>query len=406
MLYIDDIPLRDVAESTGTPCYVYGWQDIESRYTELKDALSGVDAHIRYAVKANSNLSILRRLAGLGSGFDIVSGGELERVLLAGGDPQTVVFSGVGKSIQEISFAIKCGIGCFNVESAAEAERIAEQSRLLGRTVNVAIRVNPDINVETHPYITTGLRENKFGLPETQAHQLASRIHRDVPTLRFLGLACHIGSQLHDLNPYSEALDAMLRCQRQLQEVDIPCSVIDMGGGFGISYDTEKRLSFMELGAVVRNKVQAGTRLEVEPGRSIVGEAGVLLTRVEYLKPAIEDGYRDFCIVDAAMNDLLRPSLYQAFHEIEPVETGLGEKRAWDVVGPVCETGDFLGNRRTFAAHEGQLLAIRDTGAYGFTMSSNYNSRPRVPEVIVDGDSWTVARKRESMSDLVGLEVS
>ena len=405
LLHADDVSLREIAVKNGTPCYVYALRDIEQRYEEVDTSLAATPHKIRYAVKANSNLAILRRMVALGSGFDIVSGGELERVMFAGGDPKSVVFSGVGKSLQEISFAIKAGIGCFNVESESEVVRIAESAKALGRKVDVSIRINPNVAVETHPYITTGLHENKFGIPEEKALNLAVHIHRNMPTLNFQGLACHIGSQLHDVEPYLSVLDSLLSCKSRLADQDVPCSTVDIGGGFGIQYEDESPFSFSELAGCIKDRSLDETELEIEPGRYLVADAGVLLTRVEYLKPAHEEGFRNFCVIDAAMNDLIRPSLYQAYHEVEPVEVIEGEEREWDIVGPVCESGDFLARGRRLAAHEGQLLAIRSVGAYGFTMSSNYNTRYRAAEIIVERDMVTVARQRESIQDLIRLEL-
>lgn len=404
VLCADDIPLNAIAAQVGTPCYVYSWSDVAARYQELKHALGSTSARIRYSVKANSNLEILSRMVQLGAGFDIVSGGELERLIRAGADPSDVVFSGVGKSHQEVSFALKSGIGCFNVESVAETRRIAEIAQRLAVTARVAIRVNPDIDVDTHPYIATGMRENKFGMPEEDAFQLAVEIAHDMPNLEFMGLACHIGSQVTELGPYGDSIDAILELRSRLREADIHCAVIDIGGGFGIRYRDEEPFSFAELGELISKRPLQDIELDVEPGRSLVGSAGVLLTRVEYLKPATVAGYLDFCVVDAAMNDLIRPALYAAFHDVEKVTSTEGEVRIWNIVGPVCETGDFLATARSLALQEGDLLAVRDVGAYGFVMSSNYNSRLRPAEVIVEGEAWMVARRRESMTDLLNLE--
>ena len=313
----DDIPLSAIAEQVGTPCYVYSWTDVAARYRELEHALGSVDARIRFAVKSNSNLEVLRRLVDLGAGFDIVSGGELERVIRAGADPSDVVFSGVGKSQQEISFALKAGIGCFNVESVPEALRIAEIAKQLGLTAPIAIRVNPDIDVDTHPYIATGMRENKFGMPEDDAFELAIDISHNKPILEFMGLACHIGSQVTELEPYGDSLDAILELRSRILDAGVSCPVIDIGGGFGIRYCEEEPFSFDELGELIAQRLTQDIKLDVEPGRSLIGSAGVLLTHVEYLKPATVAGYRDFCVVDAAMNDLIRPALYEAFHDIE-----------------------------------------------------------------------------------------
>lgn len=400
----DDIPLSDIAAYVGTPCYTYSWSDIEARYQELNRAIRSVDARIRYAVKANSNIEVLRRMVAIGAGFDIVSGGELERVIRAGGSPSDVVFSGVGKSHQEISFGLKAGIRCFNVESKAEMFRIAEIAERLAITARVAIRVNPDIDVDTHPYIATGMRENKFGMPENDAFQLAVEIANDMPNLEFVGLACHIGSQLTEIEPYADSLDALVELRSRLRKSGITCEVIDIGGGFGITYSDEVPFSFADLGELISQRPLQNIEVDVEPGRSLIGSAGVLLTRVEYLKPATRAGYLDFCIVDAAMNDLIRPALYDAFHDVEKVIDTDGEARDWNIVGPICETGDFLATARPLSLREGDLLAIRDVGAYGFVMSSNYNSRLRPAEVVVEGDSWVVSRRRESINDMLNLE--
>ncbi len=405
-LYADEVALSEIAAQVGTPCYVYNWQDVATSYRELERAVSTANVRIRYAVKANSNIAMLRRMAYLGAGFDIVSGGELERIIRAGGDPAATVFSGVGKTQQEISFALKVGIGCFNVESFPEMYRIADMAAHLGLRAPVAIRVNPDINVATHPYIATGMRENKFGLPESEAFALAVEVVKDLPSLQFMGLACHIGSQLTELAPYAASLDAMLALRERLREKRIECATLDIGGGFGIRYADEEPLSFDALGSLFAERSLQDIAIEVEPGRSLVGPAGVLLTRVEYLKPAASEGYQDFCVVDAAMNDFIRPSLYGAIHRVEKAITSDGDRRDWNIVGPICETGDFLAMARSLELQEKDLLVIRDAGAYGFVMSSNYNSRPRPAEVMVDGDTWCVARRRETLSDVLELELT
>ena len=343
-------------------------------------------------------------MVNLGAGFDIVSGGELERVLRVGAHPTEVVFSGVGKTRQELTLALKLGIGCFNVESVAETRRLAEIAQQLSLTARVAIRVNPDIDVDTHPYIATGMRENKFGMPQNDALELAVEIAHNMPSLQFMGLAYHIGSQLTELEPYGDSLDAILELRSRLLEAEVPCTSIDIGGGFGIRYHDEEPFSFAEFGKLISQRGLQDVELDVEPGRSLIGSAGVLLTRVEYLKPAPLPGYPNFCVVDAAMNDLIRPALYEAFHDIEEVVATDIEEHNWNIVGPICETGDFLGIERLLSPQEGDLLAIRDVGAYGFVMSSNYNSRLRPAEVIVEGDDWMVARRRESIADLIDLE--
>ena len=402
-LLVDGVPLKDIAEAVGTPAYVYSWPDIRHRYQRLDAALRGIDRRICYAVKANANLSVLARLAGLGAGFDVVSGGELERVLRAGGSPAKVVFSGVGKSEMDIDFAIKCGIGTFNVESASELRRIKARAALLGRAAPVSIRVNPDVDPNTHPYIATGLKESKFGVPASQARQLY-REAKESPALEIVGIDCHIGSQVAEAAPFEQALAALLQVLEALAAEGIALRHIDIGGGFGIAYGGgEAALDIDALGVALRRQLAGRPQtLLVEPGRFLVAEAGVLLTRVEYLKPV--PGAAGFAVVDAAMNDLLRPALYQAWHPIDEVEAGEAEAACWDVVGPVCESGDFLGLQRTLAVAEGSLLAIGCAGAYGFVQSSNYNGRPRAAEVIVDEGRFQVARKRETVSESWRLE--
>ena len=403
-LCADEVRLADVASAVGTPAYVYCWTDIEARYDELSRALAGIDHRICYAVKANSNLSILARLAALGASFDIVSGGELERLLRAGGSPAKVVFSGVGKSESDIDFAIKCGIGCFNVESASELERLDARAGLIGQRARVSVRVNPDVDPATHPYIATGLKESKFGVPPSQAPELYRRAASS-PRLEVVGIDCHIGSQVMDAGPFESALGTLLELVDDLEHDGVVLRHIDVGGGFGVRYDDELALDLAALGRALKDRLAGrGIELLVEPGRFLVAEAGVLLTRVEYLKPAASDDQRNFAVVDAAMNDLIRPALYQAWHDVETVSKATAPVRKWNVVGPVCESGDFLALDRELALAEGSLLAIRTAGAYGFVQSSNYNSRPRAAEVLVAGGEFAVARRRETMTDLMGLE--
>lgn len=403
-LCADAVPLASIAAAVGTPAYVYVWSVVRERYRLLAAGLDGLDHRICYAVKANSNLAILSRLGELGAGYDIVSGGELERVLRAGGDPARVVFSGVGKSTEDIDFGIKAGIDAFNVESASELRRLEARARLLGRKARVSVRVNPDVDADTHPYIATGLKESKFGVPPGQALQLYRRVfasaHLDVA-----GIDCHIGSQIADVEPFRQALTALLELVEALGRHGIGLDHIDIGGGFGITYEDEPALDLDALGDVLRPTLgRRRLQLRVEPGRYLVADAGILLTRVEYLKPALAPGYRNFAVVDAAMNDLIRPALYQARHAVEPVVEGDGPRARWDVVGPVCETGDFLALDRELKLKEGDLLAVRTAGAYGFVQSSNYNTRPRGAEVLVDGDEFAVVRKREVVADLLRLE--
>ena len=403
-LHVDEVPLTRVADAVGTPAYVYSWTDVHDRYQALDSALEGIDHRICYAVKANSNLSILARLASLGAGFDIVSSGELERVLRAGGDPERVVFSGVGKSDAEIDFGVKCGIGTFNVESAAELERIEARSGIVGRAARVSVRVNPDVDANTHPYISTGLKENKFGVPAPTACELYRRAHAS-PALDVVGIDCHIGSQVADVEPFQDALATLIDLVDTLAAEGITLKHIDVGGGFGVTYRDEKCLDVAQFGRVV--KAGLGDRaleLLVEPGRYLVAEAGVLLTRVEYLKPATAPGMRNFAVVDAAMNDLIRPPLYGAWHDVQPVVAYDVTPMRWDVVGPVCETADFIARDRDLALEPGLLLAVRTAGAYGFVQSSNYNTRVRPPEVLVEGEAFATARQRESINDLLRLE--
>ena len=403
-LHVDGVALADIAAATGTPAYVYSWTDIRSRYRQMDAALADVPHRICYAVKANSNLSVLARLASLGSGFDIVSGGELERVLRAGGEPKQVVFSGVGKTAAEIGFAIKCDIGCFNVESAGELGRIVAQAQLLGRRARIAVRVNPDVDANTHPYIATGQKESKFGVHPALALDLYRRAAA-APELDIVGVDCHIGSQIADLGPFRAALAALGQMIDALEAEGVVLRHVDIGGGFGICYRDEPFFDLAALGRLARDAL-AGRDIEllVEPGRFLVADAGVLLTRVEYLKPAPGPGYGAYAVVDAAMNDLIRPALYQAWHDVEAVIENDAQPQRWHLVGPVCETGDFLALDRPLAIEAGDLLAIKSAGAYGFVQSSNYNSRPRAAEVVVDGDDFAVARKRETAADLMHLE--
>ena len=403
-LSANNVPLADIANAVGTPVYVYSWPDIRDAQQRLARALGGIDHGICYAVKANANLSVLARLAALGIGFDIVSGGELERVLRAGGDPAKVVFSGVGKSAAEIDFAIKCGVDAINVESASEMERVAARADLLGRSARIAIRVNPNVDPDTHPYIATGMTQSKFGVPPDQALALYRRA-ASAKALTVVGIACHIGSQISRVAPFREALTALLALVDDVEAQGIRLQHIDLGGGFGVRYRNEQPLDVNALATALRREMAGrGLKLLLEPGRYLVAEAGVLLTRIEYLKPAPTPAHRSHAIVDAAMNDLLRPALYQAWHDVQPVARTNAVAQRWNIVGPVCESGDFLALDRELAVEEGALLAIRSVGAYGFAQSSNYNSRPRAAEVLVDEDGFAVARRRETPNDLLRLE--
>jgi diaminopimelate decarboxylase len=397
-LHAEDAPISDIASHHGTPCYVYSRRALETAFGEYRDALADTDHLICYAVKANSNLAVLNLLARLGAGFDIVSVGELERVVAAGADPSKVVFSGVGKRAQEMARALELGIYCFNLESAAELEVLARVAGELGCVAPVSVRVNPDVDARTHPYISTGLRENKFGLTVDEALAVYRRA-AELPSIRITGMDCHIGSQLTEISPFIDALHRLLALVDILGSEGIPIGHLDLGGGLGVRYRDENPPAIADYIGAVRQAL-AGRELQLlfEPGRSITANAGILVTRVEYLKTTPE---HNFALVDAAMNDMIRPALYQAWLDIQPVERNGGEARRWDVVGPVCETGDFLGKDRELAISEGDLLAVFGAGAYGFTMSSNYNTRPRAAEVMVDGEQVHLVRARESIADIM-----
>jgi diaminopimelate decarboxylase len=397
-LQAEGVDLAEIAAQIGTPCYVYSRATLERHWRVFDEALGTHPHLICYAVKANSSLAVLQVLARLGSGFDIVSEGELARVLRAGGDPSRIVFSGVGKRASEMRAALEAGIRCFNVESEPELQRLNEVAGESGNVAPVSLRVNPDVDAGTHPYISTGLRDNKFGIDVDIALDTFRRA-ADLPNLEVTGIDCHIGSQLTDITPFVDALERVLVLVDRLQEDGITLQHIDLGGGLGIQYEQQDHPPLpdayaLELLAHLNGRPQ---QLLLEPGRAIAGNAGILLTRVEYLK---HTQHKNFAIVDAAMNDLQRPALYNAWHEIVPVQPREGDTTSYDIVGPVCETGDFLGKQRKLALAEGDLLAVRSAGAYGFTMSSNYNSRPRAAEVMVDGDQLHVIRERESVDDL------
>lgn len=400
-LFAESVPLGEIAAEFGTPCYVYSSAAIRTTYQTFDHAFGQRNHLICYAVKANSNLAILNLLARLGSGFDIVSGGELQRVLKAGGDPQKTVFSGVGKTLDEMRAALAANILCFNVESEMELLALNEVAGQMGKIAPVSLRVNPDVDANTHPYISTGMKENKFGIPAADAERIYSLAHQ-LPHIHVRGLDCHIGSQLTEIAPFIEAANKMLDLLARLQTTGITIEHLDLGGGLGVRYDLESPPSIETyvnaLCAVTTNYPQ---QLLIEPGRSMVGNAGLLLTRVHYLKHA---PHRNFAIVDAAMNDLLRPALYQAYHAILPVARRTGEIKTYQVVGPVCETGDFLGHDRNLILEKNDLLAVMSAGAYGMSMSSNYNTRPRAAEVMVDGDTIHLVRARETIDDLYAQE--
>ncbi len=398
-LHGEKVSLSRLAERHGTPLYVYSRATLERHWHAFDDALGDLPHLVCYAVKANSNLAVLDVLARLGSGFDIVSVGELERVLRAGGDPSRVVFSGVGKRADEMATALAAGIRCFNVESGAELERLNTIAGQAGERAPMSLRVNPDVDAGTHPYIATGLRENKFGVDVDSAFDLY-RAAAEMPHVEIIGIDCHIGSQLTGLAPFTDALVRVLALIDRLGDAGITLHHLDLGGGLGIRYSDETPPEPADYARALHPLI-ADRELEllIEPGRAIAGNAGVLLTRVEHLKLTDD---RAFAIVDAAMNDLIRPALYQAWMTIEPVVSNTtAETRRYDIVGPVCETGDFLGKERELALAEGDLLAVRGAGAYGFVMSSNYNTRPRAAEVLVDGSEAHLVRARETIADLM-----
>jgi diaminopimelate decarboxylase len=400
-LHAEAVSLAQVAERYGTPCYVYSRAAVTETYRAFDTAFAGRDHLVCYAVKANSSLAVLNVLARLGSGFDIVSGGELARVLAAGGDPRKIVFSGVGKTAEEMRRALMAGILCFNVESESELARLEAVAAQCGRTAAMSLRVNPDVDPGTHPYIATGLRQNKFGIPYEDALALYRRA-REMRHLAIAGIGCHIGSQLTEVTPFVAALDRVLELADRLQSEGIALAHVDVGGGLGIRYRDESPPAAGDYAKALTSRLGSRTlKILLEPGRALVGEAGLLLTRVEYLKHGRE---RNFAVVDAAMNDLLRPALYDAWHEVRPVRAGSGGAR-YEIVGPVCETGDFLARDRALDLREGDLLAVMAAGAYGMSMSSNYNTRPRAAEVMVDGGAMHLIREREAVSELMAREM-
>jgi len=401
-LALDGVPLREVAEKFGTPCYVYSRAAIEAAFREFDQGLAAIDHLVCYAVKANSNLAVLDALARLGAGFDIVSGGELARVLAAGGRAERVIFSGVGKSEAEMRAALAAGIKCFNVESEPELERLDAIAGSMGRSAAVSLRINPDVDARTHPYISTGLAGNKFGIPHARA-LAAYRRAAAARHLRVIGIGCHIGSQILETSPLEEALERVLELAAALAAEGIRLEHLDLGGGFGIRYRDETP---PDIGAYCRGLAARlagrGFQVMLEPGRAIVGAAGVLLTKVEYLKL---DKARHFAVVDASMSELVRPALYGSYHEIVPVVERRGARaETYDVVGPVCESSDVLGTDRALAVEAGDILAILSAGAYGMTMASNYNSRPRPPEVVIDRGRAVETRARESVEELYARE--
>ncbi|HZW24270.1 MAG TPA: diaminopimelate decarboxylase [Gallionella sp.] len=400
-LCVEQVPLADIAAQFGTPCYVYSRAALTEGYRQFSDALQGREHLICYAVKANSNLAVLNVFARLGAGFDIVSGGELQRVLAAGGDAGKVVFSGVGKSVAEMRMALEAGILCFNVESAPELERLNEVAGSMGKVAPISLRVNPNVDAKTHPYISTGLKQNKFGVAYDEAVALYRRA-RDLPHLRITGMDCHIGSQLTEVSPFIAAVEKVLALADALAAEGIRFEHLDLGGGLGIRYNDETPPAIADYVAALLDALQGRTeKLILEPGRVLVGNAGALLTRIEYLKHGEE---KNFAIVDAAMNDLMRPALYDAYHEILPVQRENHPVQTYDVVGPICETGDFIGRSRELSVAPQALLAVLSAGSYGMSMSSNYNTRPRAAEVMVDCNSMRLVRERETVAQLFAGE--
>jgi len=402
-LMAENLPVKQLAEQFGTPLYIYSKATLE-RHWHAFDKAFGEHPHlVCYAVKSNPNIAILNVMAKLGSGFDIVSQGELERVLAAGGDPAKVVFSGVAKSEPEITRALEVGIRCFNVESEAELLRINEVAGRLGKTAPISLRVNPDVDAHTHPYISTGLKENKFGVSVEQAREVY-KLAATLPNIEIVGMDCHIGSQLTELQPFLDAVDRLIVLMEQLKQDGIALKHLDLGGGLGVTYTDETPPHPTEYAKALWEKLNAFSELEiiVEPGRAITANAGILVTKVEYLK---SNESRNFAIVDAGMNDMIRPALYQAYMNILEIDRTLArEEKIYDVVGPICETSDFLGKQRKLAIAQGDYLAQRSAGAYGASMSSNYNSRPRTAEVMVDGDKAYLIRRREALNELWQLE--
>ena len=402
-LYVEDLPVKQLVEEFGTPLYIYSRATLERHWHAFDSALGDHPHLICYAVKANSNIGILNVMAKLGSGFDIVSQGELERVLAVGGDASKVVFSGVAKSRAEIMRALEVGIRCFNVESIAELHHINQIAGEMGKVAPISLRVNPDVDAHTHPYISTGLKENKFGVSVDEAREVY-KLAATLPHVKITGMDCHIGSQLTELQPFLDATDRLIRLMEQLKEDGITLKHLDLGGGLGVTYTDETPPHPSDYAAALLNKLKGYENLEIilEPGRAIAANAGILVAKVQYLK---SNESRNFAITDTGMNDMIRPALYEAYMNIIEIDRTLErEKAIYDVVGPVCETSDFLGKQRELAIAEGDYIAQRSAGAYGASMSSNYNSRPRTAEVLVDGDKAHLIRRRESLSELWALE--
>lgn len=404
-MHAENVAITDIAKAVGTPCYIYSKAALEQAWQAYDVAFRDYPHLVCFAVKANSNIGVLSTLAKLGSGFDIVSGGELQRVIAAGGDPSKVFFSGIAKSSEEIAFALKQGVRSINIESPAELERIQSVAAQIGKVAPICVRVNPDVDPQTHPYISTGLEQAKFGISMQDALRVFQQAQK-CEHIEILGIACHIGSQITTINPFIDALDRIISMVKNLAQMGIQINHLDLGGGYGIIYNDETlptQQEFIQALLDTLKRADIHLPISIEPGRSIAGNAGVLITKVEYLK---ENTDKKFAIIDAAMNDLLRPSLYDAWHNIVPVITSdENQKKAiYDVVGPVCETGDILGKDRQLSIKAGDLLAIESAGAYGFTMSSNYNTRPRAVEVMVNKKQWKIIRLREKTNDLFALE--
>jgi len=402
-LHAEDVSLLEIAKQHNTPCYVYSKKAIEAKYTEFNSAFTSENHLLCYAVKANSNISILNILANMGSGFDIVSSGELFRVLKAGGDPSKVVFSGVGKRVDEMKFALEKNIKCFNVESESELAKLNMVAESMEMLAPVSLRVNPDVDAKTHPYIATGLKENKFGISFELAKDIFEQAAK-MSNINLIGIDCHIGSQISELSPFQDALQKLLDLIDGLTRLGIQLKHVDIGGGLGITYKDERPPTPNQyVTAITDITSKHDLEIIIEPGRSIIGNAGVLLTKVEYLN---QNPFKNFAVVDAAMNDLIRPSLYDGWHEIKSViKDSKVKEKIYDIVGPICETGDFVGKDRTLSLAEGDLLAIFSVGAYGFSMSSNYNSRPRAAEILVDGNKTYEIRGRETLEDLINGEL-
>ena len=401
VLHAENYPLNQIASEFGTPCYVYSKAALIEAFEQFEAGLKNTNHLVCFAVKSNPNLAILNLFASLGAGFDIVSGGELARVLAAGGDPAKIVFSGVGKTTDEMRAALTANIFCFNVESASELTRLNEVAASLGKTAPVSLRVNPNVDAKTHPYISTGLKNNKFGVAFEEAFALYKQAAA-MANIAVHGIDCHIGSQITEVTPFIDALDRVLGLVDELEAAGVPITHIDVGGGIGICYADETPPAFSTYSEAILNKIgQRQVKLVFEPGRALVGNAGVLLTKVEYLKHTES---KNFAIVDAAMNDLMRPALYDAYHDILAVSPNTKETKIYEIVGPVCESGDFLGHDRTLSLGQDDLLAIMSAGAYGMSMASNYNTRPRAAEVMIDGSTSHLIRQREQINDLFALE--